>query len=223
MNKILLTQTPFRKATLEGIIEGLQNTYEEKDLELYKFEFYNRFAEYIYKAALYKFRNYSNTQLLSEEVLQNTFITAFEKVLKFKFPVNSLPVEHDKIIKAWLGKIAENEAKKSIGRIINNKIDYDSLKLPEPEYEQFDNIYGDPLPKTPNEFMLRLQEALNLLSEKERHIILTYADEGCINTNRKQHISDSSLQYLCEYYQTTPEAIKQCKKRTLDKIKKLLF
>jgi len=70
---------------------------------------------------------------------------------------------------------------------------------------------------------MKLQEALNLLSEKEKHILLTYADEGCIETNRRQKISDSTLQYLCEYYNTTTDAIKQCKKRALDKIKKQCF
>ncbi len=223
MERILQVKTPFTTLPDEGVIEGFKNTLDERELELYQFEFYNRFAEYIYKAALQKFRNFSDAQFLAQEVLQNTFITAFNKIGKFKFPSKALKSDYPKIIKAWLGKIANNESKKSIGAIINSKIEYDSLNLPEPTYDQVENIYGQEIAEIPNEFMQKLQFAMNQLSEKEKHIILTYADEGCINTNRTQHISDSTLQYLCEYYQTTTDAIKQCKKRALDKIKKHCF
>lgn len=223
MDEILHIKTQLTTMSEEKLIESLKVTLESKELTQLQFEFYNRFSGYIYKVALQKFRNFKDPKFLSEEVLQNTFITAFEKVGKFKLPVKSLPSDHSKIIKAWLGKIATNESKKATGKVVNDKIEYDTLNLPEPEYDQFEYIYGETIPDVPNEFRQKLQAAMNLLSEKEKHIILTYADEGCIGTNRKLHISDSTLQYLCEYYQTTTDAIKQCKKRALDKIKKFCF
>jgi RNA polymerase sigma factor (sigma-70 family) len=223
MDEILHIKTQLTTLSDEKLLEGLKSTLEDKESTQLQFEFYNRFSGYIYKVALQKFRNFREPKFLAEEVLQTTFITAFQKIGKFNLPMKSLPKEHGTIIKAWLGKIAINESKKAIGKIIDDKIEYDTLKLPDPEYDQFENIYGEPVAEVPNEFRQKLQGAMNLLSEKEKHIILTYADEGCIETNRKQHISDSSLQYLCEYYQTTTDAIKQCKKRALDKIKKYCF
>jgi len=223
MDEILHIKTQLTTLSDEKLLDGLRATLETKELAQLQFEFYNRFSGYLYKVALQKFRNFRDPKFLAEEVLQSTFITAFEKIGKFKLPVKSLPSDHSKIIKAWLGKIATNESKKAIGKIINDKIEYDTLNLPEPEYDHFEDIYGEPVAEVPNEFRQKLQAAMNMLSEKEKHIILTYADEGCIGTNRKQHISDSTLQYLCEYYQTTTDAIKQCKKRALDKIKKYCF
>ncbi len=223
METILNTQTTLRELTEKELIEGLQTILEEKDRRLHEFEFYHRFAEYIYKVSLHKFRNFGDTEFLARDVLQNTFITAFRKIGKFKFPGKSLPVDHGKIIRAWLGKIANIEGKKSMAKVIDSKIEYDSLNLPEPEYDQFEDIYGDPVTAIPNEFSLKLQSAMNQLSEKEKDVIMTYAREGCINTNWSRHISDEALQYLCEYYKTTVEAIKQCKKRALEKIKKACF
>jgi|GEM_PF-871155 len=223
METTLHPPSSLREMTEKELIEGIQDNLEGKELTLLEFEFYHRFAEYIYKICLYKFRNFGDTEFLARDVLQNTFITAFRKIGKFKFPIKSLAIDHGKIIRAWLGTIANNETKKSMGKIIDNKIEYDSLNLPEPDYDQFENIYGEPIAAIPNMFSQKLQTAMNQLSEKEKDVIITYAREGCINTNRHKHISDSALQYLCEYYKTTAEAIKQCKKRALDKIKIICF
>lgn len=225
MEEILHSKTRNATISLEMLLEGLKSTIDEMEQRQLQFEFYSRFSRYLYKAALQKFRNFRDPEFLTEEVLQKTFITAFEKIKadKFSFPAKATAADHDKITKAWLGKIATNESKKAIGKIVNDKVDYEQLELPEPTYDQFGNIYGERIEEVPNEFKLKLQAALNLLSEKEKHIILTYAAEGCIETNRRQKISDSTLQYLCEYYSTTTDAIKQCKKRALDKIKKHCF
>jgi RNA polymerase sigma factor (sigma-70 family) len=223
MKEILQIKSHLKGMLDEELIEALKTTLEQKELMLLQFEFYNRFSGYIYKVALQKFRNFKETEFLAEELLQAVFITAFEKIGKFNFPKQSTTADCSNILKGWLGKIANNESKKAMAKVINDKIEYDSLNLPEPEYDQFEEIYGERIPDIPNEFRQKLQFAMNQLSEKEKHIILTYADEGCIETNRRQHISDSTLQYLCEYYQTTTDAIKQCKKRALDKIKKYCF
>jgi RNA polymerase sigma factor (sigma-70 family) len=223
MEEILDTKTRLKKMSTQVLVQSLKNNPDKSELTLLQFEFYNRYSGYIYKVAIQKFRNFRETEFLAEEVLQSVFITAFRKINEFEFPAQANESDYLKIIKAWLGKIGNNESKKAMGRIINDKIEYDSLNLPEPEYNQFEEIYGERSSEIPNEFRQKLQAAMNQLSEKEKHIILTYANEGCIETGGRKHISDSTLQYLCEYYQTTTDAIKQCKKRSLDKIKKYCF
>ncbi|MES2649391.1 MAG: hypothetical protein V4717_21105 [Bacteroidota bacterium] len=223
MTEILHIKAQLSAMSDETLIDALKNVDNTGGLDRLQFEFYNRFSGYLYKVALQNFRNFSDSEFLAEEVLQYTFITAFQKIVKFNFPLNCDSLGCTRIIRAWLGKIANNESKKAIGKIVNNKIDYDSLNLPEPEFDQFEELYGQLPPAISNPFLQQLQLALNQLSEKEKHIILTYAAEGCIETNRRKHISDSSLQYLCEFYSTTTDAIKQCKKRALDKIKRNCF
>ncbi len=85
----------------------------------------------------------------------------------------------------------------------------------------FDSLYREPEIEISNRFKNKLQNAMNLLSEKQKHIILVYANEGCIDS--RLHLSDMSLKELCTIYETTPDNIKHIKKRTLDKIKKICF
>jgi RNA polymerase sigma factor (sigma-70 family) len=221
MKDLLLTQTPFKKETVDKIVLGIQTATDASELKFFQYEFYNRFAGYVYKAALHHFKLYDGTQFLAKETLQETFIKAFAKIDTFRFPLNAMEADYPKIIRAWLGKIALNESKRATGKIINEKVQYDSLNTPELSYDPFEDIYGEDKEEVPNEFQLLLQEAMNKLSKKEIDIILTYAGEGCIETTK--HLSKNSLQSLCEYYKTTPEAIRQCKKRALDKIKKICF
>lgn len=60
-----------------------------------------------------------------------------------------------------------------------------------------------------------LDDALNLLSERDREILLT-----CIMyQEEKKHLSDEVLGELSRKYATTPTNIRQIKKRALDKLK----
>jgi hypothetical protein len=69
--------------------------------------------------------------------------------------------------------------------------------------------------------MQKLKLALNELHEKDRHILLTYADEYCIDNT--QHLSDNAMDFLCSAHETNSANIRQRKKRALDKLKKNLF
>jgi len=114
MEEILRSEVNKTTFSLEMLIEGLKSTRDEVELRQLQFRFYRLFSGYLYKAALQKFRNFRDPNFLAEEVLQKTFITALDKIKagKFKFPARAEAADHDKIIKAWLGRIATNESKK---------------------------------------------------------------------------------------------------------------
>lgn len=60
-----------------------------------------------------------------------------------------------------------------------------------------------------------LDEALNLLTERDREILFT-----CImHQEEKKHLPDEVLMQLSNRYNTTPVNIRQIKKRALDKVK----
>lgn len=63
-----------------------------------------------------------------------------------------------------------------------------------------------------------LDDALNSLSDKERHILLTYYNykEG------DKHLPDNVMSELKKTYSTTSENIRQIKKRSLDKVKQYI-
>jgi RNA polymerase sigma factor (sigma-70 family) len=92
--------------------------------------------------------------------------------------------------------------------------DYNSFDL-------FESLYGDDDQEITNEFRQRLQVAMNSLNERQKHILLTYANEGCLGT--KSHISDATLVELCRIHNTTSDNIKHIKNRALAKVKSICF
>jgi PHD/YefM family antitoxin component YafN of YafNO toxin-antitoxin module len=98
-----------------------------------------------------------------------------------------------------------------------------SEPLPENLYkfDLFESLYAESDIDIPNEFRTKLQEVMNTIKEEHKHILLTYVEEGCINSTR--HLSHKAMSELCTIYKTSSENIRQIKKRTLDKIKKHCF
>ena len=221
MQETLHEKTPFKTLTDSEIIVGLQDCKEERELKFFQYEFYNRFAPYIYKVGSNVCRNFQDGESMAREVVQLTFIKAYKNIGKFTLPEGIDPQKSKFVIKAWLGKIANREFLREIGKKIEENVDFDSLNFPEPTYDPFFVLSNGSKDQVSNEFRSKLQVAMNEISEKDKHIILTYAGEDCINS--KQHLSENAMKYLCEYYKTTPEAIRQRKKRALDKIKSICY
>ena len=221
MEETLHEKTPFKTLTDAEVVAGIQVSNNEKEVKFFQYEFYNRFAPYIYKVGSQKCRNFQDSDSMAREILQLTFIIAYKTIGKFTFPEGIQPEKCKLVIKAWLGKIANREFLKELGKRIDENVDIDTLNIPEVVYDPFAILTGDHKVEVQSEFRSKLQEAMNELSEQDKHIVLTYAGEGCINTNL--HLSTNAMNYLCEYYKTTSEAIRQRKKRALDKIKSICF
>lgn len=88
-------------------------------------------------------------------------------------------------------------------------------------FDLFESLYRDGDQEIPNVFRQKLQAAMNALDERQKHILLTYANEGCLGT--KMHIRDSTLNELCRIHNTTSDNIKHIKNRALAKIKSICF
>lgn len=219
------TQNPklMRALTDRELIEALQNKKDEKEFEAVFTQFYNRFVGYVFKIASQSSRNFSNAEDLSKDITQETFKSIWQSKKPFTLPSDASDAECSNKIKGWLGRIANNRFNKEFARLKTiDSLDDALSHLPEPTCDPFmleeDNITPDP----PNETMVKLLEALgSIKKERDKHILREYARESCIDSN--QHLSTSSMNYLCEFYKTTPDNIRQIKKRTLDKIKHLLF
>ena len=208
--------------TDQQIIVGLKDEYDEGKRRLLQNSFYYSYVKDIYKMLVQKCKNFSDAEQLAKDITQETFIKALNGVHKFSLPIGSEAKDHRKIIMKWLNVIANNCFKKEYAKRINES-SYDDIVeiIGEPTYEPFENDSESLQLEIPNPFRLKLQNAFNLLTEREKHIITEYADEECIDS--KRHLSDKSMKYLCALYETTPENIRQIKKRALDKIKKSCF
>lgn len=191
-----------------------------KEVQLAQTQFYKRYAGYIYKIALQGCSNFSEPEFFAKEVLQKTFIKAFEYIHNFNIKDCLDNNQINKIIKTWLGNISN---KVFLSIIREHQKEQSRFKLLEPENYliEEDNEEIKEFPEISNIFMQKLKLALNELNEKDRHIILTHADEYCIDNT--QHLSDNAMDFLCSVYETNPVNIRQRKKRALDKLKKNLF
>lgn len=102
-------------------------------------------------------------------------------------------------------------------------IQVQAQELPEDfnTFNLFDSLYGEPDVEVTNEFRNKLQHVIITIKEDHMHILMTYVAEGCINSTR--HLSPEAMDTLCKTFDTSPENIRQIKKRTLDKIKSHCF
>lgn len=221
--QITLQTRPIKiSLTDQQIIDGLKNADDGEKHRLFQHSFYYNYVNDVFNKTIRKCRNFSDAEQLTKDITQETFIRAFGNIHKFSLPVVAEPKQHRAIIMKWLLVIANNCFKKEYAKRINES-SYDDIVeiIGEPTYEPFENDGESLQMEIPNPFRLKLQNALNLLTEREKHIITEYADEECIDS--KRHLSDKSMKYLCALYETTPENIRQIKKRALDKIKKSCF
>lgn len=191
-----------------------------KEVQLAQTLFYKRYAGYIYKIALQGCSNFPEPEFFAKEILQKTFIKAFEYIHNFNLKDGLNDNQTNKIIKAWLGKIWN---KVFLSTIAVYQKENSRLEFFEPENYLIEDGYDEiqENEQIPNIFMQKLKLALNQLNEKDRHIILTYADEYCIDNT--QHLSNNAMNFLCSTHSTNPANIRQRKKRALDKLKMKLF
>ena len=206
------------------LMEALQSEKTKERFDSLFTQFFNRFKGYVFKVTLHFTRNFSDPEALAKDITQETFRSIFESKAKFKFPVNTSDNEGTARIKGWLGTTAKNHFRKEYARRINiDSIDEILVHLPEPSFNLFDKLYhDDPEVEVSNEFMIKLLKALgSIKKERDKHILLEYALEGCIETGK--HLTPDTMEYLCKLYDTTPENIRQVKKRTYYKIKPLCF
>jgi len=220
----VITQTKPMKISFTDlqIIEGLKDDDDLKKLRLFQPQFFNRFKGYIYKVAIQRCVSFHDSQELATDVTQQTFINAFRKIKDFDLSKEPNPIKHEVVIKAWLGRIANNCFNKEYAKR-KDHIYLDDLKTKpeESNYDLFESLYGDEPIEIPNEFRSKLREAMKTLNEEQKHVIEIYAGEGCINSTQK--LSPEKMNYLCKTFDTSSENIRQIKKRTLDKIKKYCF
>jgi len=218
-----LTDTEKKIYTDSELVYGLQTETNSNVKRILQNEFYRRFKNHVYKNALNACRDYTDGEQLAIDIHQEVFINAFKSIDKFRFPDVVEKDGHQLIIKGWLGIIGNNLFKKLYTkRKVDVIFDSELIENNEPYYDLFENLYGkEDDVEVPNEFREKLQVALNQLNEKQLHIIRVYASEGCIGSH--QHLGTTALKELCALYETSPENIRQIKKRALDKIKAICF
>ncbi|SHN32861.1 RNA polymerase sigma factor [Mucilaginibacter sp. OK098] len=202
------------------LVLGLKSIEEESSVSRYQTEFYRRFAPYIFKVASQNCQVYPGGDALARDLTQETFIRAFAAIDNFTIIVGEDAV-FKKLIKAWLGKIANRHFLKLYALRKNEDAETECTEAQEPSYDVFDTLFEPPPEEQPSMYVKLLREAMARLKEIDQHIVNSYAAEGCLESTR--HISDSTMHLLCETYKTTSENIRKRKNRALQKIREHCF
>lgn len=143
-------------------------------------EFCLRFEKFLYKCCTIVCSNHGASVDIADDIFQETIIKALKKIHLFNYD----PSEPDPIIVkricGWLGKIAnytlidflennckEEKVNESMMEEIVDEVSFDSFD----ENSHIGISFG----------RLRLQEALATLSERERYIIMVFANYDCLN------------------------------------------
>lgn len=165
---------------------------------------YSKFLNSVISGAL------KNSGIYDEHVLNtvmnNTFYKLYENPLVFSFPKNT---EDDKTFKAWLSVVARNELK-----LLLKEYYHSNTSLEESGMEPAIISEELPLEVFESTNIKVLNDALNTLSERDRHILLTiylYYEEG-------KNTPSSTLDLLCEMYGTTKVNIRKIRERSEKKI-----
>jgi len=168
---------------------------------------YHGYSKFLNSVVSYVLKNSGiyDEQILNT-VVNNTFYKLYENPLIFSFPEKAVD---DKGFKAWLSRVAKNEFKRLVAEYYKDTISLEKMSSePAIESEELaDDLFINVNFKV-------LDEALNMLSERDRHILLTlylYYEEG-------KNTPSDVLKILCKMYDTTNPNIRKIKERSEKKI-----
>ena len=177
-------------------------------------EFYDCYKNYLFtvvKNVCQSWETYGDE--LIQAVHENTFLTVYEKAESFMI-IEDLPFERQELrMKAWLGKIAYREMLLLLRKFKDEKerIDYhDDLSFLEQREEEENSQV--------NEEILLVEKALKTLSDRDRHILITYM---MFEDGNKQ-LPKPEIQRLAEIWDVLPDNMRQIKKRSIAKIKQYI-
>jgi len=178
-------------------------------------EFFFRHREYV--AGICRRFKATLGDLGVEDLAQDTLVRVFQKAHTFK-PLSCGDANRERVrVRGWLGRIANNLFFSSLrGQLRISFVDNPRASVSEIEIQEDacpEATESDPLPF--------LREALGILTERERDILLaSYAwyepGVGC------QRMPSEELKVLVDRYQTTTVNIRQIRARALDKVKMYL-
>jgi len=178
-------------------------------------ELYHRFSEFLNVALIghAKSKGIFHKEF-TETALMNTFNEIFLKPLNFSYDSKKHNSE-DTAFQAWICTIARNQ----FNELLKNSL-YSSISIGTIETDCIEDIADVAVGEEfISENRTLLNKALDVLKERDKHILLTCYDYYIEGKNTPSEV----LHYLCEYWGTTPDNVRQIKKRSLDKVKKQLL
>lgn len=177
-------------------------------------EFYYRYHEYLERVcarACFRFEKQNNG--LANAVFNNTLARIYEGAETY-MKIEDITDHAGKTLrmKAWLGKIAENE----LYKLLNDEKNFRHNTELNEDMIVFDTQPEDCYEETPPcAEMLALESAWQILTEREQVILrysFLYHEEG-------KYLPHETIEYLCTTYGMLPSNVRQVRCRAMKKLK----
>lgn len=199
--------------SIEDLLLIISDQKENKERSQDGFiELYRRYSEDLTQAVAgyLKSKGIYNVEM-HKSIISNVFLEVYENPLSFKYD-NKKHKSEESAFKAWIYIIARNE----FADLIRHSIKFTeihTLGIENDLIERYADVDIEEEIVSGNRKLL--DSALSVLSERECHILLTcfdYFEDG-------KNTPSDVLDYLCEYWGTTRDNVRQIKKRSLDKVR----
>ncbi|MCP4754257.1 MAG: sigma-70 family RNA polymerase sigma factor [Proteobacteria bacterium] len=178
-------------------------------------EFYIRHVDYLYGVCHHAYAYILGGGAGVGDIVAETFHRAFRKAGLFDTNGIEDPVRIRRRTRAWLGRIAQ--------RLVLDTL-RNARRLPtyQIKAEAWENIPEQPrLPPRDDDLIRRVRDALEQLSEKEQ-IVIRVTFEWYQPGRNHQRLPNDVVADLAATLETTPENLRQIRRRALNKIRTLL-
>jgi DNA-directed RNA polymerase specialized sigma24 family protein len=195
--------------TTESEVEGLQNEFflRVKD----------KFLDRCQKVVQRLYNNNAEWEAIRDDVFQETFITVFSKINKFKTKSSWNEKEYEKVILFWMSEIANRKLLKQI-KFADNENDeiekYLYFKDSEESAGTVGKLYYKPTYDR-NKFD-KIWEKMNPMSKE---LLLLCIEYGTITDDNSKHLPDNIIANLRNKYNVSAAALRQAKSRAIIAIK----
>ena len=186
-------------------------------------EFYERFKHFVLKICKKTCDSFDNSDQLSYDIFQNTFIKVLYKAHTFQKRGGQEKENYTNEIKAWLSRIARNEFINFLRKNPDEKKLSDQNRVKSMDVEDFiqgpDAEVNEILDK-PSVQKNALDKGLALLSEEEKLVLMTYM-LYYDHRNPNNHLPDEIIKNLTSKLNIKAASLRQIKSRALKKLMKI--
>ena len=178
-------------------------------------EFYKRHVDYLYSVCFRAYRDILVGGLGVGDIVAETFHRAFQKAELFDPNDIEDPIRLRRRSRAWLGRIAQ--------RLVLDML-RGAQRLPTYQFkcDSWQNVPEQPNPPPRDDLLIRrVKNAMEQLSEREQMVIrVTF--EWYQPGQAHQRLPNDVVQGLAQTLETTPENLRQIRRRALKKIRSFL-
>jgi len=199
--------------SIEDLLLIISDQKENKERSQEGFiELYRRYSDNLTQAVAgyLKSKDIYNDEM-HKSIISNVFLEVYENPLSFNYD-NKKHQSEESAFKAWIYVIARNE----FADLMRHSIKFTEIHtfgIENDLIERYAEVDMEEEIVSGNRKLL--DSALSVLSDRECHILLTcfdYFEDG-------KNTPSDVLDYLCEYWGTTRDNVRQIKKRSLDKVR----